>query len=112
LQSQAPQAAIAEKVDLPACPHIAKRPRRVKQAQSHFLISALQKQNPMALQPTNNVLERHKNLWVENSFDAQAKGVLRWLSEVTSTGALESKKRYRNPLLYRQSHVLWAWMLY
>ena len=27
----------------------------------------------MSLQHANNVLARHKNLWVQNSFDAQAK---------------------------------------
>jgi hypothetical protein len=43
------KAAVAEKVDLPACPDIAKRPRGIKGAQSHFFVSVLQKETPMSL---------------------------------------------------------------
>ena len=43
------KAEVAKKVDLPACPDMAKRPRGIKKAQSHFLISVLQKQTPMLL---------------------------------------------------------------
>ena len=48
-----------------------KDPGAVKEAQSHFFVSVLQKETPMSQQHVNNVLAPHKDLWVKNSFDGQ-----------------------------------------